>query len=120
MLVFASPAGFEHFALKLGEQARDDTPPVGLAVPGREVLGPVAERYGIEVAGPPPGPANGTIWLLGAGRVTWAVKPSATQRKGSRSAHRRQHARPGEELRQSGGNAHLTHDERRLCSGRVR
>lgn len=66
----ASPAGFEHFALKLGEQARDDTPPVGLAVPGREVLGPVAERYGIEVAGPPPGPANGTIWLLGAGRVT--------------------------------------------------
>lgn len=71
VLVFASPAGFEHFALKLGEQARDDTPPAGLAVPGPEVLGPVAERYGIEVAGPPPGPANGTIWLLGAGRVTW-------------------------------------------------
>ena len=25
-----------------------------LAVPGPEVLGPVAERYGIEVVGPPP------------------------------------------------------------------
>ena len=54
VLVFASPAGFEHFALELGEQARDDTPPAGLAVPGPEVLGPVAERYGIEVVGPPP------------------------------------------------------------------
>jgi hypothetical protein len=53
VLVFASPAGFEHFALELGEQAWDDTPPAGLAVPGPEVLGPVAERYGIEVVGPP-------------------------------------------------------------------
>jgi quercetin dioxygenase-like cupin family protein len=53
VLVFASPAGFEHFALELGEQAPDDTPPAGLAVPGPEVLGPVAERYGIEVVGPP-------------------------------------------------------------------
>ena len=53
VLVFASPAGFEHFALELGEPARDDTPPAGLSVPGPEVLGPVAERYGIEVVGPP-------------------------------------------------------------------
>ena len=53
-LGFASPAGFEHFALELGEQARDDTPAAGLAVPPPEVLGPVAERYGIEVVGPPP------------------------------------------------------------------
>jgi mannose-6-phosphate isomerase-like protein (cupin superfamily) len=53
VLVFASPAGFEHFALELGEQAWDDTPPADLAVPGPEVLGPVAERYGIEVVGPP-------------------------------------------------------------------
>ena len=53
VLVFASPAGFEHFALELGEQAHDDTPPAGLAAPGPEVLGPVAERYDIEVVGPP-------------------------------------------------------------------
>ena len=52
VLVFASPAGFEHFALELGEQAQDDTPPTGLAVPPPEVLGPVAKRYGIEVVGP--------------------------------------------------------------------
>jgi hypothetical protein len=48
-----SPAGFEHFALELGEPAHEDTPPPTLAVPAPEVLGPVAERYGIEVVGPP-------------------------------------------------------------------
>lgn len=53
VLVFASPAGFEHFALELGKPAHDDTPPATLAVPSPEVLGPVAERYGIEVVGPP-------------------------------------------------------------------
>jgi mannose-6-phosphate isomerase-like protein (cupin superfamily) len=53
VLVFASPAGFEHFAMELGEPAHADTPPANLAVPGPEVLGPVAERYGIEVVGPP-------------------------------------------------------------------
>ena len=53
VLVLASPAGFEHFALELGEPATDDTPPANLVVPGPEVLGPVAERYGIEVVGPP-------------------------------------------------------------------
>ena len=53
VLVFASPAGFEHFALELGETAASDTPPSGLAVPAPDVLGPVAERYGIEVVGPP-------------------------------------------------------------------
>ena len=53
VLVFASPAGFEHFALELGQQAHDDTPPADLAMPSPEVLGPVAERYGIEVVGPP-------------------------------------------------------------------
>ena len=54
VLVFASPGGFEHFALELGEPATDDTPPPNLTVPPPEVLGPVAERYGIEVVGPPP------------------------------------------------------------------
>jgi hypothetical protein len=55
VLVFASPAGFEHFALELGQPARDDTPPANLAMPSPEILGAVAERYGIEVVGPPPG-----------------------------------------------------------------
>jgi mannose-6-phosphate isomerase-like protein (cupin superfamily) len=53
VLVFASPAGFERFALELGEPATGDDPPPDLAVPGPDVLGPVAERYGIEVVGPP-------------------------------------------------------------------
>lgn len=53
VLVFASPAGFEHFALELGEPATSDVPPGELSVPGPEVLGPAAERYGIEVVGPP-------------------------------------------------------------------
>ena len=53
VLVLASPAGFEHFALELGDPATGDTPPTDLAVPSPEVLGPVAERYGIEVVGPP-------------------------------------------------------------------
>jgi len=53
VLVFASPAGFESFALELGHPAVSDDPPADLAVPGPEVLGPVAARYGIEVVGPP-------------------------------------------------------------------
>ncbi|HEY8823763.1 MAG TPA: quercetin 2,3-dioxygenase [Candidatus Limnocylindria bacterium] len=53
VLVFASPAGFEHFALELGEPATSDKPPAGLAVPAPDVLGPVGQRYGIEVVGPP-------------------------------------------------------------------
>jgi len=53
VLVFASPAGFEHFALELGQQAHNDIPPADLTMPRPEVLGPVAERYGIEVVGPP-------------------------------------------------------------------
>ena len=53
VLVFASPAGFEHFALDLGEPATSDHPPSQLTVPPPEVLGPVADRYGIEVVGPP-------------------------------------------------------------------
>jgi mannose-6-phosphate isomerase-like protein (cupin superfamily) len=53
VLVFASPAGFERFAVELGEPATNDKPPAGLAVPGPDVLGPFAQRYGIEVVGPP-------------------------------------------------------------------
>lgn len=53
VLVFASPAGFEQFALELGEPATGDERPAGLSVPPPEALGPVAERYGIEVVGPP-------------------------------------------------------------------
>ena len=53
VLVFASPAGFERFALELGVTATGDEPPADLALPGPDVLGPVAERFGIEVVGPP-------------------------------------------------------------------
>jgi mannose-6-phosphate isomerase-like protein (cupin superfamily) len=53
VLVFASPAGFEHFAMELGEPAASDDRPSDLASPAPDVLGPVAERYGIEVVGPP-------------------------------------------------------------------
>jgi mannose-6-phosphate isomerase-like protein (cupin superfamily) len=53
VLVFASPAGFERFAEELGKPATSDEPPAGLAVPGPDVLGPVAQRYGIEIVGPP-------------------------------------------------------------------
>lgn len=53
VLVFASPAGFERFALELGHPVVDDAPPVEPGIPGPDVLGPVAERYGIEVVGPP-------------------------------------------------------------------
>jgi len=53
VLVFATPAGFEHFALELGQPAWNDMPPDDLAMPSPDVLGPVAERYGIEVIGPP-------------------------------------------------------------------
>ena len=53
VLVFAAPAGFERFATELGVPAVGDEPPPGLALPGLDVLGPVAERYGIEIVGPP-------------------------------------------------------------------
>ncbi len=53
VLLFAAPSGFEQFALELGVPAKDDRPPSNLAVPGPEILGPVAERYGIEIVGPP-------------------------------------------------------------------
>ncbi|MGH9200168.1 MAG: hypothetical protein ACRD2A_02900 [Vicinamibacterales bacterium] len=52
MLVFASPAGFERFALDLGHPATDDTPPGDLAM-DPAVVGPVAERYKIDIVGPP-------------------------------------------------------------------
>ena len=53
VLVFAAPAGFEQFALDLGHPAVDDSPPSDLAMSPPEILGPVAERYRIEVVGPP-------------------------------------------------------------------
>jgi mannose-6-phosphate isomerase-like protein (cupin superfamily) len=52
-LALVSPAGFEHFVLELGEPAREDTPPRGLAIPGPEVMAPFRARHGIEVLGPP-------------------------------------------------------------------
>jgi quercetin dioxygenase-like cupin family protein len=61
LLLLATPAGFERFAADLGVPAVDDVEPVGLAVPGPEILGPVAERYGIEVIGPPIRVARGEV-----------------------------------------------------------
>jgi hypothetical protein len=53
VLVLAAPAGFEHFALELGAAATSDEPPADLVVPPPEVLGPIGQRFGIEVVGPP-------------------------------------------------------------------
>ena len=53
VLVLAAPAGFERFARELGVPADGPDLPSDLAVPGPEVLGPIGERYGIEVVGPP-------------------------------------------------------------------
>lgn len=53
VLLLASPAGFEHFALEVGVPASSDTPPADLSVPPPDVLGPIADRYGIEILGPP-------------------------------------------------------------------
>jgi len=53
VLVIAAPSGFEHFAVDLGVPASSDTPPDDLALPAPDVLAVVAERYGIEVIGPP-------------------------------------------------------------------
>jgi mannose-6-phosphate isomerase-like protein (cupin superfamily) len=53
VLVFATPAGFEHFAMELGTPADSEAPPSDLAVPAPDVLGPVGARYGIQVVGPP-------------------------------------------------------------------
>ena len=71
VLVFASSAGFEHFALKLREQARGDTPPAGLAIPGPEGWVRSRSVTASRSWGSRPGAANGTIWLPGSGRVTW-------------------------------------------------
>jgi mannose-6-phosphate isomerase-like protein (cupin superfamily) len=53
LLVFAMPGGFERFATELGVRAEGMTRPADLEMPPPEVLGPIAERYGIEVVGPP-------------------------------------------------------------------
>ena len=53
VLILASPAGFERFADELGVPALGDAPPAVLPLPTPEQIGPVAERYGIEVVGPP-------------------------------------------------------------------
>jgi mannose-6-phosphate isomerase-like protein (cupin superfamily) len=53
VLVLAAPSGFEHFAMDLGSPAVSDVPPPDLSMPTPDVLGPIAERYGIEVIGPP-------------------------------------------------------------------
>jgi quercetin dioxygenase-like cupin family protein len=53
VLVFATPSGFEGFVRDLGVPADGEDEPPDLTVPGPEILGPVGDRYGIEVIGPP-------------------------------------------------------------------
>jgi quercetin dioxygenase-like cupin family protein len=53
VLVFATPAGFERFAMELGVRATGDAPPADMPLPSPEVLAPIGHRYGIEVVGPP-------------------------------------------------------------------
>ena len=53
VLLLATPSGFERFAEEVGVPATDDVPPSGLAVPGPDILGPVAARYAMEIVGPP-------------------------------------------------------------------
>jgi quercetin dioxygenase-like cupin family protein len=52
ILVITSPSGFEGFIFDLGEPATGDDPPAGLSPPPREVILPIAQRYGIEIVGP--------------------------------------------------------------------
>ena len=52
ILVITSPSGFEGFVFDLGVPAIGDEPPADLAPPPREVVLPVADRYGIEIVGP--------------------------------------------------------------------
>lgn len=53
VLVIATPAGFERFAMELGQPADSDEMPAGLTLPPPEVLVPAAARYDIEIVGPP-------------------------------------------------------------------
>lgn len=53
VLVLTLPGGFEGFAAELGVPADSEVPPDGLLLPTPEALGPVADRYAIEVVGPP-------------------------------------------------------------------
>jgi len=61
VLVLAAPGGFEQFAAELGVPAASAEPPADMSAPDPEVLGPVAERYGIEVVGPPLRVARGEM-----------------------------------------------------------
>jgi mannose-6-phosphate isomerase-like protein (cupin superfamily) len=53
VLLIASPAGFEGFARELGIPADDPARTTAPDLPSPDALAPIAERYGIEVVGPP-------------------------------------------------------------------
>jgi quercetin dioxygenase-like cupin family protein len=53
VLVLTAPAGFERLATELGVPALSEQPPTGLALPAPDVLAEAAERYGIQIVGPP-------------------------------------------------------------------
>jgi hypothetical protein len=53
VLLVAAPAGFEGFVRELGVPTDADQPPAGWTRPSRDEIISVAERYGIEIVGPP-------------------------------------------------------------------
>jgi len=61
VLILATPGGFEQFVSDLGVPATSTERPADLTVPSPDVLGPIAERYGIEVVGPPLRVARGQL-----------------------------------------------------------
>ena len=57
-LLIVEPAGFENFLLELSEPAQAPTlPPPSAALPPLEAMMAAAERYGLEILGPPGIPA---------------------------------------------------------------
>ncbi|MGH2356487.1 MAG: cupin domain-containing protein [Candidatus Limnocylindria bacterium] len=61
VLVLAAPAGFEGFVKEVGVPASGGSRPESLDIPAPEILGPIAERYGIEIVGPPLRIARGQV-----------------------------------------------------------
>lgn len=58
-LLVTEPAGFEGFVRELGTPAASRTlPPPTLALPDPALMIATAATYGMEILGPPPGPAN--------------------------------------------------------------
>lgn len=53
VLVFVAPAGFDRFAVELGVPAASSSDTSLPDLPPPDILAPIAQRFGIEVVGPP-------------------------------------------------------------------